>query len=97
MAEQFSKWAQIFKVKNGASALIKTGAIAYLTQGVSKGGSGVATGVARGAEYHPWQPKFAKNREMEGKNQEKEGEKSGKIGKKRQKSGSFFHFATPDR
>ena len=48
--------------------------------------SGVATGVARGADCHPWQPKFAKNRE-----------KRGNIGKKRQKSGSFFHFAPPDR
>ena len=33
--------------------------------------SGVATGVARGAECHPWQQKFANNREKEGKNQEK--------------------------
>ena len=34
------------------------------------------------------------------KNQEKSGKnrgKKGKIGKKRQKSGSFFHFAPPDR
>ena len=45
--------------------------------------SGIATGVARGAECHPWQQKIAKNREKEGKNQEKSG---GKIRKKRGKN-----------
>ena len=50
--------------------------------------SGVATGVARGAECHPWQQKFAKNREKSkkiGKNREKE-EKSGRKGKNREAS-----------
>ena len=44
---------------------------------------GVATGVARGVECHPWQKKIAKNREKSGKI----GKKSGKNGKKREKSG----------
>ena len=59
--------------------------------------SGVATGVARGGRVRPLtatkMPKIRKNREKFRKNREKRG----KIGKKRQKSGSFFHFAPPDR
>ena len=41
----------------------------------------------------PDSEQFAKNREKSGKKQGKRGQ----IGKKRQKSGSFFHFAPPDR
>ena len=46
-----------------------------------------------GQSVTPDSEKFAKNREKVRKNREKRG----KIGKKRQKSGSFFHFAPPDR
>ena len=42
--------------------------------------SGVATGVARGAECHPWQRKICQKLGKRGK-------KSGKIGKKEEKSG----------
>ena len=61
--------------------------------------SGIATGVARGAECHPWQRKFCQKSGKRGKNQEKmkNREKRGQIGEKRQESGSFFHFAPPDR
>ena len=48
--------------------------------------SGVATGGSRGQSATPECKKGAKNREKEGK-----------IRKKRQKSGRFFHFASPDR
>ena len=51
--------------------------------------SGVATGVARGAECHPWQrkicQKLGKNQEKSGKNQEKSGKKEEKIRKNREK------------
>ena len=49
--------------------------------------SGVATGVARGAECHPWQ---RKNCQKSGKIRKKSGnigKSSGKIGKKEEKSG----------
>ena len=47
--------------------------------------SGVATGVARGAECHPWQQNFAKNRE-------KIGEKSGKKKKNREEKAKIGKF-----
>ena len=52
--------------------------------------SGVATGVARGAECHPWQRK----------NLPKRGKKREKIRKNREEKAKirrFFHFAHPDR
>ena len=55
-------------------------------------GSGIATGVARGAECHPWQlkncQKSGKNQEKSGKSQEKWGKNQGnreKIRKNREK------------
>ena len=55
--------------------------------------SGVATGVVRGAECTP----DSENLPQIGEKSGKIGKKEEKIGKKRQKSGSFFHFAPPDR
>ena len=63
-------------------AYLKNVAYAFIKQG--------------GQSATPDSEKIAKNRKKSGKNQEKSGKK-GKIGKKRQKSGSFFHFAPPDR
>ena len=58
--------------------------------------SGVATGGQGEQSATPDSEKFAKNRKKEEKIR-KYREKRGRIGKKRKKSGTFFHFAPPDR
>ena len=58
-----------------------------------KGGQSATPDSENSPKIEKKRGKIRKNREKIKKNREKRG----KIGKKRQKSGSFFHFAPPDR